>query len=112
MSSPDEKMEPVLDEEVIQKYHERIALLETMLSTLCSEASGPSLPRLTPMERAKGFAFSSYASTAVAANKLKDGTAPVLENARNAFASFTSRLSVSRRSSGSGTAGYANAPDA
>ena len=24
-----------------------------MLSTLCSEASGPSLPRLTPMERAK-----------------------------------------------------------
>lgn len=33
-------------------------------------------------------------------------TAPTArQNARNAFASFTSRLSVSRRSSGSGTAG-------
>ncbi|CAL1164953.1 unnamed protein product [Cladocopium goreaui] len=97
------RSECVMDEEVLQKYRERIELLEKMLSTLCSEAT-VSLPRLTPMERAKGFAFSSYANTAVAANKLKDGTAPVLENARGALVSFASRL---RRGSGEGAGGYA-----
>eukprot|EP00435_Cladocopium_sp_Y103_P041137 s642_g11.t1 len=99
-----ESAECVVDEEVLQKYRERIELLEKMLFTLSSEAT-VSLPRLTPMERAKGFAFSSYANTAVAANKLKDGTAPVLENARGALASFASRL---RRGSGEG--GYSGDP--
>ncbi|CAJ1382609.1 unnamed protein product [Effrenium voratum] len=83
------------DEEVLQKYQERQAQLQGLFGRLEPTLS---LPRLTPLERAKGFAFSSYATTAAAANKLKDqlgqdGPAPVLESARSAFTSFASRLS-------------------
>ncbi|CAK9117450.1 unnamed protein product [Durusdinium trenchii] len=80
-----------VDPEVQQKCQERIELLEAMWSKLCSEP--PVSSQMSPMERAKGFAFSSYATTANAANKLKEGTGPVLENARSAFASLTSRFS-------------------
>ena len=40
----------------------------------------------------QGFAFSSYASTAVAANKLKEGTAPVLEDGRCNMAVYGKQL--------------------
>lgn len=53
------------------KYLERIELLERLSGRLAHEPT-VSLPRLTAMERAKGFAMSSYASTAVAASKLKE----------------------------------------
>eukprot|EP00913_Durusdinium_trenchii_P028527 g26755.t1 len=56
--------------QVQQKCQERIELLEAMWSKLCSEP--PVSSQMSPMERAKGFAFSSYATTANAANKLKD----------------------------------------
>ncbi|CAK9117447.1 unnamed protein product [Durusdinium trenchii] len=95
-----------VDPEVQQKCQERIELLEAMWSKLCSEP--PVSSQMSPMERAKGFAFSSYATTANAANKLKEGTGPVLENARSAFASLTSRFS--RREPVPG--GYPEAADA
>mmetsp|Transcript_25581 Transcript_25581/g.45364 ORF Transcript_25581/g.45364 Transcript_25581/m.45364 type:complete len:251 (+) Transcript_25581:30-782(+) len=77
------------------KYEDRIGFLQSMALAVDAE-SAVSLPRLTPLEQAKGFAFASYASTAAVANKLKDNTAsaaPALESARSAFASFASRLS-------------------
>eukprot|EP00931_Biecheleriopsis_adriatica_P070880 TRINITY_DN4470_c0_g1_i4.p1 TRINITY_DN4470_c0_g1~~TRINITY_DN4470_c0_g1_i4.p1 ORF type:complete len:771 (-),score=188.69 TRINITY_DN4470_c0_g1_i4:114-2426(-) len=98
-----------LGAEVISKYEERIAYLQSIGMALDAEPT-VSLPRLTPLEQAKGFAFASYASTAVVANKLKEkteGAAPVLQNARSAFASFASRLSFSGGGyGGSSSAGH------
>ena len=71
------KLGDSLDDEP-SRYLERMELLERLSSRLANEQS-VSLPRLTAMEQAKGFAMSSYASTALAASKLKEGTSPALE---------------------------------
>merc|ERR1712037_281136 len=80
-----EVISPGLSPELVVRYEERIQLLRGAVEQLLAEPS-VSLPRLTPLEQAKGFVFSSYAQTARSANKLK--AAPALGGARTALASF------------------------
>merc|ERR1711920_712020 len=81
-----------------------MGVLREAMQTLKSEPL-VSLPRLTPLEQAKGLAFASYAKTAQAATKLKGNPSvnPVLGGVQGAFASFTSRFRAA--TSGAGAIG-------
>lgn len=51
---------PVLPPEIVTKYEERLRLLRGTIAALEAEPT-VNLPKLTPLENAKGFVFSSYA---------------------------------------------------
>lgn len=92
-----------LTPEVAGGYQARIRLLQEVVSTVKAEPL-VCLPRLTPLEQAKGLAFASFAKTAQAATKLKDNPSvtPVLGGVQGAFASFTSRFRAATAGAGAG----------
>lgn len=94
-TSPSPHLPEGITPELLAKYEERIRYLQGVADSVMAEPP-VSLPRLTVLEQAKGFAFVSYAKTAQVANKLKEttagATAPALDGARSAFASLASRL--------------------
>lgn len=64
---------PGLSPELAAKYADRIDILTRTLTTLTAEPV-VTLPQLSVLDKAKGFAFASYANTALAVNKFKENT--------------------------------------
>eukprot|EP00933_Yihiella_yeosuensis_P033296 TRINITY_DN27031_c1_g1_i1.p1 TRINITY_DN27031_c1_g1~~TRINITY_DN27031_c1_g1_i1.p1 ORF type:complete len:258 (+),score=68.66 TRINITY_DN27031_c1_g1_i1:42-776(+) len=86
----EEALEDVgISPELASKYEDRIDFLNSIAAALTAEPP-VSLPRLTPLEQAKGVAFQSWSWGASSANKLKDS--PAVANAGAAFANFASRF--------------------
>jgi len=117
---------PGLSPELAAKYADRIDILTRTLTTLTAEPV-VTLPQLSVLDKAKGFAFASYANTALAVNKLKENTvrnqsgpqesrmgslldAGVIGGARATFGALASRLGG--RDDGNTDSGYPQASQA
>eukprot|EP00418_Pyrodinium_bahamense_P066619 CAMPEP_0179086076 /NCGR_PEP_ID=MMETSP0796-20121207/39021_1 /TAXON_ID=73915 /ORGANISM="Pyrodinium bahamense, Strain pbaha01" /LENGTH=345 /DNA_ID=CAMNT_0020783531 /DNA_START=22 /DNA_END=1059 /DNA_ORIENTATION=+ len=120
-SAGDRAAASALPPELIERYEARMRLLHSVVAVLAAEPA-VSLPQLSALEQAKGFAFTSYAQTARVVSRLKENTAEVLKasaqdgasggaqgapqqllgSARAAFGSLASRL---RSRAGSGPGG-------
>jgi len=109
-----------LSTELAVKYGDRIRVLTTVLTSLTAEPV-VTLPQLSAFDKAKGFAFASYANTALAVNRFKENTvrhqsgpqesrvdsllnARVIGGARATFGALASRLGG--RDAGSTESGY------
>mmetsp|Transcript_48060 Transcript_48060/g.112303 ORF Transcript_48060/g.112303 Transcript_48060/m.112303 type:complete len:361 (-) Transcript_48060:130-1212(-) len=98
--SEQEGGEKLLDPEVAARYQERVQLLRGTAAALATEPV-VSLPKLTTVERMKGFTCAAYAHTATVAKQIGDNTGatdPVVKAASGAISAF-GRLSARWRPS-------------
>jgi len=94
---------PALPAEMKALYEERVKLLRGAQESLKAELNVPLPgPDMTPVEQAKGLAFSTYASAAEWSSKLVGS--PAVDGARTAFTNFRSRFN--RSASNVGAGGY------
>jgi len=86
-----------LTPDVSEKYQARVAMLQQAMLDIRSEPL-VCLPRLTPLETAKGVAAAGVARTVAGLNKFKEGAglAPALDGAKGFFSNFGSRIRAAR----------------
>lgn len=70
---PDGGAGPVISPELAARYEERIRLIRGTVAAVSAEPPA-SLPKLTPVERAKGLALSSFSQTATVVKGVGDKT--------------------------------------
>jgi len=100
-----------LTPDVSEKYQARVAMLQKAMLDIRSEPL-VCLPRLTPLETAKGVAAAGVARTVAGLNKFKEGAglAPALDSAKGFFSNFGSRIRAARGGVAASTGGATAVP--
>mmetsp|Transcript_738 Transcript_738/g.1546 ORF Transcript_738/g.1546 Transcript_738/m.1546 type:complete len:371 (+) Transcript_738:91-1203(+) len=104
----------LLPEDLAVKYEERVQLLRGTVAALATEPI-VSLPKLTAVERMKGFTFAAYAHTATVAKQIGDNTGAtdpmkkVASGAMSALGRLSSRWRGSSQSETSASESHATA---